>query len=120
VGGPFSAWSALIGSPNALPVIDVNNTFQYAGSVTYTHGAHNFKIGAGLIRRQANAWQDSIVAGFFLQCGADNSGAPPPCGALPYPDDRENFLTGNPFLEIRGDNYFKAGYRTWEPSVLCA
>ncbi len=117
VGGPFSAWNALIGSPNALPVIDVNNTFQYAGSVTYTHGSHDFKVGAGLIRRQTNAWQDSIVAGFFLQCGADNPHAPPPCGALPYADDRENFLSGNPFLEIRGDNYYKAGYRTWEPSV---
>jgi hypothetical protein len=124
IGGPFSAWSALIGSPNALPVIDVNNTFQYAGSVTYTHGAHDFKVGAGLIRRQANAWQDSIVSGFFLQAGVDNSGSPiapkpggPPGNPLPYADDRENFLSGNPFLEIRGDNYYKAGYRTWEPSV---
>jgi hypothetical protein len=126
VGGPFSAWSALIGTSNALPIYDVNNNFQYAGSVTYTHGAHDFKIGAGLIQRQINYMNDAIAGGFYIMAGTDNTGAPIGStsglstagggGPLPYADDRENYLSGNPFLELRSDSGY-GGYRAWEPSA---
>jgi len=115
VGGPFSAWSALIGTSNALPIFDVNNTFQYAGSVIYTHGSHSFKLGAGVIRRQTNYENDAIAGGFFLNAGRDNPNAPPFAGPLPYADDRFNFLSGYPGGMLRSDSGY-GGYRTWEPS----
>jgi hypothetical protein len=126
VGGPFSAWTALLGTSNALPIFDVNNNFQYAWSMTYTHGTNDFKFGVGLIQRQINYLNDAIAGGFFLQAGSDNTssplGSPSPSsmagggGPLPFSDDRENLLSGNPFLELRSDSGY-GGYRTWEPSV---
>jgi len=48
------------------PLKDKDNTFQYLGSLTYTHGAHNLKFGAGIIRRQLTSFQSSVNSGFFL------------------------------------------------------
>lgn len=48
------------------PLVDHDNTFQYLGSVTYTRGAHTFKFGASLIRRQLTSIQSAIAGGFPL------------------------------------------------------
>ena len=48
------------------PLVDHDNTFQYLGSVTYTHGAHTFKFGASLIRRQLTSVQSAIAGGWPL------------------------------------------------------
>jgi hypothetical protein len=50
----------------AEPLVDHDNTFQYQGSVTYTKGPHNFKLGASLIRRQLTSVQSSVAAGYPL------------------------------------------------------
>ena len=48
-----------LGDTLFAPLFDYNNTFQYQGSLTWNHGAHNVKTGASLIRRQLK-WQQSI------------------------------------------------------------
>lgn len=48
------------------PLVDHDNTFQYLGSLTYTHGAHTFKFGGSLIRRQLTSVQSAVAGGFPL------------------------------------------------------
>ncbi|HUB51195.1 MAG TPA: carboxypeptidase regulatory-like domain-containing protein [Terracidiphilus sp.] len=48
------------------PLVDHDNTFQYLGSLTYTHGPHTFKFGGALIRRQLTSVQSAVAGGFPL------------------------------------------------------
>jgi Carboxypeptidase regulatory-like domain len=65
-GGKYGLPAFNIAAPYAglgdglfAPFFDYNNTFQYQGSLTWNHGTHDVKAGAGLIRRQLK-WQQSI------------------------------------------------------------
>ena len=55
-----------VGDTVFLPILDINNTFQYMGSLTYTHGAHNIKSGFQFTRRQLNYFQSSFPLGFTV------------------------------------------------------
>ena len=57
---------ASVGDSIYLPILDRNNTFQYMGSLTWTHGAHNIKAGGQFTRRQLNYFQSSYPLGFTL------------------------------------------------------
>ena len=48
-----------LGDGAFIPIVDINNTFQENGSVTINKGAHSFKFGANLIRRQATNAQNN-------------------------------------------------------------
>jgi hypothetical protein len=109
MGGPAIPWTMLLGSTTSVPLVDINNTYQYAGSLTYTRGSHNIKAGANVIRRQINSYQDAEAGGFFLYF---NSGAV--ASDLPYSDSRQNFISGHPGMEIRQNTVQKPGFRTWE------
>jgi hypothetical protein len=85
VGGPTFEWSAE-GDDN--PTATIDNTFQYSGSVTYTRGSHNIKLGAGLIRRQLDTLPSGDTLFIFVP-------------APPYFNDRANFLAGDPTVEMR-------------------
>ena len=61
LAGPYNA----LGDGMFLPLFDYNNTFQYQGSVTWTHGRHNVKTGASLIRRQLNLQQSPSARGSY-------------------------------------------------------
>ena len=113
MGGPGIAWNALLGSANQVPLVDINNTFQYAGSVTYTRGSHNIKAGAGLIRRQINAFQNTQGGGMFLFF-ANAAGNGPGFDSAPYTDARLNFITGYPGIETRENAVYKPGFRARE------
>jgi hypothetical protein len=58
-----------LGSELFQPLKDEDNTFQYLGSVTYTHGAHNVKMGATVIRRQLTSFQSSYPEGLWVFLG---------------------------------------------------
>ena len=49
-----------------MPIKDQDNTFQYLGSVTYTRGQHNIKMGASYIRRQLTSFQSSYAEGLWV------------------------------------------------------
>jgi hypothetical protein len=45
------------------PLADKDNSYQYLGAVTWTHGKHNVKIGATVIRRQLTSFQSNYPEG---------------------------------------------------------
>jgi len=54
-----------VGDAASTPLFDYNNTFQYQGSLTWTHRAHNVKTGASLIRRQFDLLQSQSGRGSY-------------------------------------------------------
>ncbi len=98
---------ASIGDGIFVPIIDVNNTYQYNGAISYTRSSHNIKAGATLARRELNYFQDewSPQGGFAFE----------PFGA--YNNSLANLLSGNPLFSERGDDLAHQGFRSWEPSV---
>lgn len=45
------------------PIIYLENTWQYVGTLNWNRGKHNFKFGAGVIRRQDTSTQTDSAAG---------------------------------------------------------
>jgi hypothetical protein len=95
-----------LGDGSFIPIKDVDNTFQYQGSVTINRGAHNIKIGAALIRRQALNFQNNYGIGSwgFNTIHSDPTGL----AAL---------LQGDYFSVQRSNSLVPPHYRLWEPSV---
>jgi Carboxypeptidase regulatory-like domain len=56
---------AAIGDPTFIPMTTENHNYQFAGSVTKTFGAHNFKIGGGLVYRQFGVQQSQSPRSMF-------------------------------------------------------
>jgi hypothetical protein len=96
---------ATLGDTINLPLLYVDNTFQYNGTFSYTAGTHSIKIGAALIRRQAMAYSSGSPAGRFTFNSAPTGNAV------------ATFLLGVPFSTQRVLELSAPGYRTWEPSA---
>ncbi len=93
------------GDSSFLPLIDLDNTFQYGGSLTQIKGPHTFKYGAVLIRRQVENDENTSGPGSF----AFNTS---PTGfAL------ANFLEGIPYQVSRVVQLEPRYLRSWVPSV---
>jgi hypothetical protein len=54
-----------LGDGAYVPLQDIDNTFQYSGTVSYTIRTHNLKAGAALIRRQARNLQSAFPFGQY-------------------------------------------------------
>jgi len=95
-----------LGDGNFIPILDVDNTFQYQGALTINRGAHNIKLGAALIRRQALNFQNNqgIGSWSFNSINGDATGL----GAL---------LQGTFNRVERSNSLNPPHYRSWEPSV---
>lgn len=89
-----------LGDSPFVPIHDVDNTFEYNGTVSYTRGAHNFKFGAALIRRQAENAQNNYGQGLFQFA------------------DLAGLLTGSVVFEQRVNELYPPYWRFWEPSVF--
>jgi hypothetical protein len=59
--GPFSD----LGDGAYVPLQDIDSTYQYAATVSYTQGNHNLKFGASFLRRQARNVQSAFAAGQY-------------------------------------------------------
>jgi hypothetical protein len=59
--GPFSD----LGDGAYVPLQDIDNTFLYSATVSYTRGNHSMKGGATFIRRQARNVQSAFAAGQY-------------------------------------------------------
>lgn len=92
---------AELGDSPFLPILNRNNTFQYIGAVTYTHGKHNVKVGSQLIRRQLNYFQNPIGLGVFLILGLTGDPFSDLLLNAPVGFERDNILT-------------EIGARAWE------
>jgi hypothetical protein len=104
VGGPSWPWLT-IGGPNEQPYHNIENAFQYAGSLTYTHGSHEFKFGGGIIRRQA--WIDQVhtAAGFILCSDAASCLEGLPIFLQRQTPVYDNNYRGSEFSGYAQDNY---------------
>src|SRR6202023_83520 len=85
-------------------IYDINNVFQESGSLTWTRGTHNVKMGATLIRRQLNYFQNTRGLGYFQFTET-------PLLNL------ENLVAGTPDEIQRQISYHWQHLRFWEPAV---
>jgi hypothetical protein len=91
----FAATGGNLGQ--TTPIIYVENTFQYIGALTWTHGKHNVKIGGGLLRRQVTVSNIDDGKGNWTV------------------SDFSTLLNGNYSLVDRNNILILPHYRTWEP-----
>jgi Carboxypeptidase regulatory-like domain/TonB dependent receptor-like, beta-barrel len=54
-----------LGDSGSIPIIDYNNIYQYALTMTKVHGAHTFKWGSNLIDRRMMQFQSGSPKGSF-------------------------------------------------------
>lgn len=92
--------AAVLGDDQFVPISDIDNTYQYSGTVTYTRGRQNIKIGSTLIRRLATE-------------GQSNSGV----GTWAFPT-LPDLLIGTARQVTRNNELNVPHYRFWEPSVF--
>jgi hypothetical protein len=103
---------APLGDSASLPLYDGDNIFQYGGSLTRIVGAHTFKFGASLIRRQIYNEQPSSGNGAFSFTTSPNTTSTTVTTVLPL----VNLLLGLPYSTARSMQFSPRYPRTWEPS----
>ena len=109
--GPFGD----IGDGAYVPLQDIDNTFQYNGTVSWTKGNHSFKFGAGLIRRQArNVQSASAVGAYGFNLTTDSD----PDQLTQQNNQLASALLGGFNNQSRNFNISAPDYRAWEPSVF--
>jgi TonB dependent receptor len=91
---------ASVGDPITGPRNTFQNTFDLSGSLSWIHGRHEFKFGAGYRRDQINALQGIATNGFFVFAGI------PSQANFLYNDGFANFLSGNPVVFLQGGGNF--------------
>jgi len=110
--GPFSD----VGDGAYVTLQDIDNTFQYAGTASYTKGNHNIKFGASFIRRQARNVQSAFAAGQY------GFGLPSDVIANDQKKTQDNQLASSLVgaFSSEGRNYDlnPPDYRTYEPSFF--
>ena len=111
--GPFGD----IGDGAYVPLQDIDNTFQYNGSVSWTKGVHNFKFGGGFIRRQArNVQSASAVGAYGFNLSSDTIGQ---TDQLQIQNNEiASALLGGFNNQSRNFNLTPPDYRSWEPSAF--
>jgi Carboxypeptidase regulatory-like domain/TonB dependent receptor len=110
--GPFSD----LGDGAYVPLQDIDNSFQYTGTVSWTKGNHNIKFGAGLIRRQArNVQSASAVGAYNFGIQSDND---PADLTQQQSNQLASTLLGAYSSQTRAFNFSPPDYRSWEPSVF--
>jgi hypothetical protein len=114
--GPFGD----IGDGAYVPLQDIDNTFQYNGTVSWTKGNHNFKFGASLIRRQArNVQSASAVGAYQFNLPSDTIANPnndPAIQLQQQSNQLASSLVGAFTSQTRNFNVTPPDYRSWEPS----
>ncbi|HEY1743490.1 MAG TPA: TonB-dependent receptor, partial [Granulicella sp.] len=124
--GPFGD----IGDGAYVPLQDVDNTFQYSGTLSWTKGNHNIKAGLALVRRQARNVQSASAAGFYqFNTSADNN---IPTADIPPANNPTQAQLNQKQLDIQSNqlassllgafgsqtrdyNISAPDYRSWEP-----
>jgi hypothetical protein len=107
--GPFVD----IGDGAYVPLQDIDNTFQYNGTVSWTKGSHNFKFGASLVRRQArNIQSASAVGAYQFNLSSDTN----PDQLTQQNNQLASTLVGAFASQTRNFNISPPDYRSWEPS----
>jgi len=102
-----------LGDGAYVPLQDIDNTFQYQGTVSYTWHSHNIKMGASLIRRQAKNIQSASGLGSFTFGLSTDSAATP---AESQANALASTLVGAYVANSRNYDLTPPNYRSWEPN----
>ena len=107
--GPFGD----IGDGAYVPLQDIDNTFQYSGTLSWTKGNHNIKAGLALLRRQArNVQSASAVGAYQFNTSADSVSG----NQLATQNNQlASALLGAFQSQTRNFNISAPDYRSWEP-----
>jgi hypothetical protein len=101
---------ASLGDGAYVPLQDIDSAFQYSGTVSYTIGNHNLKLGASLIRRQARNLQSAFPFGHYSGFG------------LTTDSNADQVLASMLAGAFTGSSYSvdlnTPDYRTWEPGFF--
>jgi hypothetical protein len=109
--GPFND----IGDGAYVPLQDIDSTYQYSGSVSYTLGNHNIKAGLGFIRRQARNVQSAFAAGQYTFGLSTDTGA----NQKQTQDNQlASSLIGAFSADSRNYDLTPPDYRSYEPSAF--
>ena len=81
------------------PIVYLENTWQYAGALSWTHGKQSIKFGGGVIRRQDTTTQTDSASGSWTFANF------------------ATLLTGTYSSLSRNDILYQPHNRTWEPHV---
>jgi hypothetical protein len=104
---------ASVGDGIFIPLIQLDDTFQYNVTLTHTRGSHNIKAGAGLIRRGFTVFQsNSPVGNFSFTSALTNNGAGTGGNSL------ASLFLGYPSQVTRIVSLVRPRYRTWEPGLF--
>jgi hypothetical protein len=107
--GPFGD----IGDGTYVPLQDIDNTFQYAGTISWTKGDHNVKAGVALIRRQARNVQSAFAVGAYqFNLPSDSASTQ----LQTQNNQLASTLLGAFARQSRNFNLYTPDYRSWEPS----
>jgi Carboxypeptidase regulatory-like domain/TonB dependent receptor len=90
---------ASVGDPITGPRNTYQNTFDYSGSLSWIHGHHELKFGAGYRHDNINALQGIATNGFFV------------FSTFPYSDGFASFLSGQPVFFLQGVGNFQRAIR---------
>jgi hypothetical protein len=102
---------AALGDGFALPTAYWDTNYQYAGSVTWTKGAHNIKFGANLLRRDWSTFQVLFKGNFNINALQTNStGTAAGSGGNAF----ASLLTGYYNQATRNMAVAAPQYRDWE------
>ena len=110
-----------IGDGAYVPLQDIDNTFQYSGTVSWTKGNHNIKFGAALIRRQArNVQSASAVGAYQFNLSSDSTNAAGGTNDTAQTQDNHiaSALLGAFNNQQRNFNLTPPDYRSWEPGFF--
>jgi len=101
-----------LGDSNFIPILTINNVFQYVGSVTYVRSSHSIKFGVDLRRRQTSPFQSPQAKGQYTFNGNftnDPSGAVSGSG-----NSIASMLLGLPSNTVRAKYLVSPGWRNTE------
>ena len=94
-----------MGDPTFQPRIQSEINHQYLGSMTWTHGKHTVKAGAGLIRRNDSTFAPTYPRGYIQFTGGGVTSL-------------TNFFKGTPYTYNRLTTLIKPYIRSWEASAF--
>jgi len=104
---------AALGDSTFIPLIQIDDTWQFNASVTKTFGAHNLKVGAAYIARQFVVFQSaSPVGNFTFNPQLTDNGAGVGGNTI------ASFLLGYPSQVARSHSLIYPHYQTNEPSAF--
>jgi hypothetical protein len=115
-----------LGDQNNMPTDYWDNNFQYLANLSWTKGAHTFKFGASVLRRNWMVLQQSRK-GVFTFSNQTTDGALQTCtpgpactltgGNSANGNSFASFLVGLPITTLQRLSLNKPSYRNWETSA---